>query len=145
MKLPINGDRRATEELSQALETILSDTDEEEVLTPGNARDELSEMLAEQGREEGRPYRPSRAASSSDRRRLTEWSALTISSLKKSAPDRLLRSHFLCACSENKSVAYPVTILNCSAHCASSMAATAARHSSAILLSDIRSAQPPGW
>ena len=79
------------------------------------------------GQEEARPYRPSRAASTSDRRRLTEWSALTISSLKKSAPDTLPRSHFLCACSENKSVAYPATIPGCSAHCASSMAAPAAR------------------
>jgi len=54
VKLPINGDRRASEELSQALETILSDTDEEEVLTLGQARDKLSEMLAEEAREAGR-------------------------------------------------------------------------------------------
>lgn len=60
-----------------------------------------------------------RWASISDRRRLNEWSALTISSLKKSTPDTLLRSHFLCASFENKSVAYSRTILSRPAHCTS--------------------------
>lgn len=54
MKLPINGGRHASEELSQALETILSHTDEDEELTLGQARDTLSELLAEQGAEAGR-------------------------------------------------------------------------------------------
>ena len=50
----INGDRRASEELSEALETILFDADEEEVVTLGTARDKLREMLAEQGGEASR-------------------------------------------------------------------------------------------
>jgi hypothetical protein len=54
VELPINGHRRASGELSEALETILANADDEELVTLGAARDTLKEMRAEQGREPSR-------------------------------------------------------------------------------------------
>jgi hypothetical protein len=51
--LPTNADRRASEELSEALQSVLADANEESV-TLGAARDKLKEALAEQGREASR-------------------------------------------------------------------------------------------
>jgi hypothetical protein len=48
--IPTHAERRASEELSEALETLLAETDEE-TLTLGMARDQLQEPLAEEGSE----------------------------------------------------------------------------------------------
>lgn len=53
MPLPTNAERRASDELSEALETMLADANEE-LVTLGTARDKLKEALAEQGREASR-------------------------------------------------------------------------------------------
>jgi hypothetical protein len=50
VRLP-NGDRRASEELAEALEAALAGADVDEVVTLGAVRDRLKEMLAEQGGE----------------------------------------------------------------------------------------------
>lgn len=54
MGLAINGGSRPSEELSQALQTILFDADEDEVVTLGEACERLKEMLAEEGIDAGR-------------------------------------------------------------------------------------------
>jgi hypothetical protein len=54
VRLAINGGSRPSDELSQALQTILFDADEDEVVTLGEACERLKEMLAEEGADAGR-------------------------------------------------------------------------------------------